>query len=680
VTGLQPGQRVMGLFASGTGPVAVTDARLVVPVPDSWTFAQAAAAPVAYLTAYYGLRDLGGLQPGESVLIHAATGGVGQAALQLARHWGATAYATASPPKWPVLHQHGLPASRIASSRDAGFEDHFRAAAPAGIDVILDCLAGELVDASLRLLAPAGRFLEMGKTDIRDPADVTCAHPGRSYQAFDVLDAGEDRVAEILADLHALFTAGDLHPLPVTATDIGNARPALRHLSQARHTGKLVLTLPAPPPDPDGTVLITGGTGTLGGLTARHLITRHHIRHLLLISRQGPRAPGAGDLAADLTALGAHVTITACDTADPAQLAATLAAIPPDHPLTGVIHTAGTLADATIPAQDPARLDTVLAPKITAAWNLHHQTATTPLAWFIMYSSIAGTLGSPGQANYAAANAALDALAAWRRARGLPATSLAWGYWDTPTGISAHLTPADHARIARTLTPMPPSHAMDLLDTALASPHPDLIPATLNTATLRTRPRDTLPPLLRNLTTPAPARTATPATTLTATLAPLTPAQQHDRLLALIRTHAAAVLGHPTPDTIPPATAFKDLGFDSLTAIELRNRLTTATSLPLPTTLIFDHPTPETLSTHIGEQILSAGKTALSDSLCLGELEKLANGPLADSIRKSLAVRLRGILAQVENDNVTAEASAPVRNAIKSATDDELFDLIEKGF
>jgi mycoketide-CoA synthase len=679
VTHLKPGQRVMGLFTSGTGPVATTDSRLVVPVPGSWTSAQAASVPVAFLTAYYALRDLGGLKPGMSVLIHAATGGVGQAALQLARYWQASTYATASPPKWPVLREHGLDEDRIASSRDVGFEDHFRAAVPGGIDVILDCLAGDLVDASLRLLAPGGRFLEMGKTDIRDSAAVTRDHPGRSYRAFDLLDAGPDRIQQILADLYRLFTTGELRPLPLTATDIGNALPALRHLSQARHTGKLVLTLPAPAPTTNGTTLITGGTGTIGALIARHLVTRHHRKRLLLLSRRGPDAPGAAELAAALAALGAEVTITACDIADRRQLGAVLAAIPPSHPLTGVIHAAGALADATIPLQDPAQLDAVMSPKVSGAWNLHQQTATAPLAWFIMFSSLAGTLGSAGQANYAAANAALDSLAAWRHAQGLPATSLAWGYWDTPSGMTSNLTRADHARLARAdIVPLTTAQAMDLFDTALTSPHPDLVPAAFATAALRSHSHGVIPPILRGFAAPARTRTLVSAATLTADLAALSPAQRHTHLLALVRTHAAAVLGHPTSDTIPLTQSFKDLGFDSLSAIELRNRLTSATGLPLPTTLIFDRPTPEALTQYVLELINPP--TSPHGRAALEELEKfLAVDSADDKAREEVLHGLRSILRKFVTAHGHDTNDDEAMN-LDSATDEELFKALDTEF
>src|SRR5690606_23942614 len=276
VSGLTAGDRVMGLFDGGAfGPLAVTDHRQIAPVPEGWTFAEAAAVPVAFLTAYYGLVDLAGLQPGEKVLIHAAAGGVGMAAVQIARHLGAEVYGSASESKWPAT---GLDQEHLASSRTLGFADKFPQ-----MDVVLNSLAGEFTDASLNLLKPGGRFIEMGKTDLRTGT------PG--YTPFDLDEAGPDRTAEILGTLLGLFRSGELTPLPVRAWDLRRAPEAFRHMQQARHIGKVVLTVPAPL-DPDGTVLITGGTGGLGSAVARHLVTRHGARNLLLVSRRGEAAPG----------------------------------------------------------------------------------------------------------------------------------------------------------------------------------------------------------------------------------------------------------------------------------------------------------------------------------------------------------------------------------------------------
>ncbi|MET9112440.1 zinc-binding dehydrogenase, partial [Streptomyces zhihengii] len=275
VAGLVPGDRVTGVFTGAFGPVAVTDHRLLAPVPPDMTFAEAAAVPIAYATAYYALVDLGGLRAGEAVLVHAAAGGVGTAAVQLARHLGAEVFATASPGKWDAVRAMGVAGDRLASSRDLGFEEGFAAATSGrGVDLVLDALAGEFVDASLRLLPRGGRFLEMGKNDVRDAGEVAAAHPGVRYQAFDLWEAGPERIGEILAELLALLRTGALRLPPVRAFDVRQAPDAFRHVGQARHIGKVVLTVPRPL-DPAGTVLVTGGTGGLGALVARHLVTAH---------------------------------------------------------------------------------------------------------------------------------------------------------------------------------------------------------------------------------------------------------------------------------------------------------------------------------------------------------------------------------------------------------------------
>src|SRR5580704_7644862 len=313
VSSLAVGDAVMGVFGGGAfGPSAVTDHRLLAPIPDGWSFVQAATVPVAFATAYYALVDLAGLRAGESVLIHAAAGGVGMAAVQIARQLGAEVFATASPGKWGMLAGAGVDPAHIASSRTLDFEQAFLdATGGRGVDVVLDCLRGEFVDASLRLLAPGGRFVEMGKADIRDPAQAAAAagHPV-SYQAFDLMDAGPDRIAQILAELGGLFASGVLSALPRTVFDVRQAQAALRWMSQGGHTGKIVLSVPQPMQQ-DGNVLVTGGTGALGALTARHLVTAHGVRRLILVSRRGPHAPGVGALVAGLAALGAHVTLTA---------------------------------------------------------------------------------------------------------------------------------------------------------------------------------------------------------------------------------------------------------------------------------------------------------------------------------------------------------------------------------
>ncbi|MET7443434.1 MDR/SDR family oxidoreductase, partial [Streptomyces sp. NPDC005568] len=301
---LAPGDRVAGIFTGAFARTAVADHRLLVPVPDGWTHAQAASVPCTFLTAYYALFQAIRLRKGQRVLIHAAAGGVGMAAVQLARHAGAEVYATASPAKWPALRALGLDDAHLASSRDLDFVDTFhRATGGRGVDVVLNSLAHTFVDASLRLLPEGGHFLEMGKTDIRDPGQVAIDHPGVTYQAFDLYETGPDAIKDMFGAVMDLFAEGRLHLNPISLRDIRDARRTFREMSQGRHTGKLVLDVGDG--FGGGTVLVTGGTGGVGSLVARHLAREHGVRSLLLASRSGPAAPGVDELVADLQAAGA---------------------------------------------------------------------------------------------------------------------------------------------------------------------------------------------------------------------------------------------------------------------------------------------------------------------------------------------------------------------------------------
>ncbi|WP_055532730.1 type I polyketide synthase [Streptomyces graminilatus] len=673
------GDRVTGLIEKAFGPVAVADHRLLTHVPDAWSFAQAAGVPVAFATAYHGLVDLADVRPGETVLIHAAAGGVGQAAVQLVRHLGATPLVTAHPDKWETLRALDCPDEHIASSRTLDFAERFREATGGrGVDVVLNCLAGPFVDASLDLLTPGGRFVELGKTDIRDTGHLATTHPHLTYQAFDLHpSAGPDRLADLLAELLDLFRTGALTPLPVTAYGIHRAADAFRLMRDARHTGKLVLTFPRAL-DPDGTVLITGGTGTLGALLARHLVATHGVRHLVLASRRGPEADGADRLRAGLEGAGAHVTVTACDVADPHALRQLLDSVPPEHPLTGVFHTAGTLADATIANLTPELFARAFAPKADAARQLHELTRHLDLAAFVLYSSTAATFGNPGQGNYVAANAFLDALAHHRRRQGLSATSMAWGWWQPVTGLSGTLTDSDNARIAGTgLAPITAEYGHALLDAALELPYPVLTASPLNQRTLRANSElGTLNPLLERLTAATAARrtagAADSAPDLRQELDALAPEARLRRLRTLITAHAGAVLGLDAASPLPADEPFKASGFDSLTALELRNRLSKATALRLPATLTYDHPTPDDLAAHlVGELFPDADG-----------VDRTAADPDA-AIQRTLAsipvARLRDLglletLLQLADDGTTPARHTGAED-IRSASADELVAL-----
>ncbi|OBG28373.1 type I polyketide synthase [Mycobacterium sp. 852002-51057_SCH5723018] len=614
-TSLRPGDAVMGLFPHNAfAPTAITDERMVVPIPAGWSFTQAASAPIVFLTAYIALVEIARLSAGQRVLIHAGAGGVGQAAIQIARHLGAEVFATAHPNKQHVLHELGVDAAHIASSRTLDFLGAFRDATNGqGMDVVLNSLSGDFVDASLQLLPRGGSFIEIGKTDIRPAGDVAAAHPGVEYQAYDLSSAPAESLQPAWAALTEMFTAGVLKPLPTTSYGLLNAAQAFRDMSQARHTGKIVLIPPAVL-DPEGTVLITGGTGMLGAIFAEHLVTRYGVKHLLLVSRSGPNAPGATELEEQLAGLGAHVAITACDTSNPAELAAALDSVAAGHPLTAVIHAAGVLDDAVVTELSPEQLDAVLAAKADPAWHLHHLTADRDLAAFVLFSSAAGILGGPGQANYAAANAFLDALARHRHHTQRAASSVAWGYWQTPTGMTSHLNTADLTRLTSTgLTPITSEQGLALFDAVLTSQRPNVVASPFNTGALTRHARNnTLPPILSALTTSRPqAATASPRT-LATRLATQTPQQRLDTLTAMVTATTAAVLAHPDPAALDPDRPFKELGIDSLTALELRNTLNQRTGLALPATLAFDHPSPTELAVHL------AGLLTLTDTAAPG--------------------------------------------------------------
>ncbi|WP_216893070.1 type I polyketide synthase [Nocardia alni] len=602
VTEFAPGDRVFG-FTSGVGSVVVADRRLLAQMPGGWTFAAAASVPAIFGTAYYSLVDLAAARAGETVLLHAATGGVGMATIQLARHLGLRLLVTASRGKWNILRDLGFDDEIIADSRAPGFESRFSAATGgAGADIVLNSLTGAFVDASLRLLPRGGRFIELGHTDERDPVEVADRHPGVEYHTFVLLDVRPQRLGEILTTLAGLFETGVLTPVPITAHDVRRAPELFRYFGQARHIGKNVLTVP-PPPNPAGTVLITGGTGGLAAILSRHLVTEYGVRHLVLAGRRGPDAPGAAELRDALAELGARVEIVACDAADRDALDRVLAAIPAEHPLTGVVHAAGLLADGLFIEMTPDRLAAVLRPKVDAAWNLHEATAGLDLSFFVLYSSLAAVVGGPGQANYASANAFLDAVARQRDLIGLPATSMAWGLWEQGTGMTGDLEAADLARVRRMgFLPVGESDGMELFDAAFAGGAPVPVTVRLDRAGLDAAdPADVLP-IMRGLARPSRRRAGAAtdgSSDLAARLAGRPPAEREEAVFSLVRVHAAAVLGHDDAEFVSVDKPFKDIGLNSLGVMEFRNRLVKATGLSLPTTVVFDHPTVADLAGHL---------------------------------------------------------------------------------
>ena len=644
-----------------------------------------------FLTALYGLSVLAGLRAGERVLVHAATGGVGMAAVQLARHLGAEVFATASRGKWDTLRAMGFDADHIGDSRTLEFEDEFLAASGgAGMDVVLNSLAGEFTDASLRLLVRGGRFIEMGKTDLRDPADVAAQHPGVQYRAFDLIEAGADRIAEMLGELTGLVAAGALAALPVKTFDVRRISAAYRFVSQARHTGKVVLTLPDGPAGAfdGGTVLITGGTGMAGSALARHLVTRYRAAHVLLVSRSGLQAEGVAELVAQLQDAGAQVSVVACDVADREAVAGLLAHVPPRYPLRAVIHAAGVLDDGLISSLTPDRMDTVLGAKVDGAWNLHELTKDMDLSAFVVFSSMAGIVGTPGQGNYAAANSFLDGLIAYRRHHGLPGLSMAWGLWEQASAMTRHLGDLDKARMSRVgLATLSTEQALELFDAAIVADRGVVVASRLDQDALSDNSA-ALPPLLSRLATRRTRRvvdetdTVAPKSGLSARLQGLTAEQRHRVLVELVCNNAATVLGRPSAADINAERAFQDLGFDSLTAVELRNRLKTSTGLTLSPTLIFDYPTPAILAEHLGTRL--AVSTDQPDLLVrfteiTGELQTLLDRPdWKPEDKPELSTRIRTLLGTLRADFDLDPPYDPRDEDIHNATESELFAILDE--
>ncbi|WP_413104733.1 type I polyketide synthase [Streptomyces sp. Inha503] len=437
--------------------------------------------------------------------------------------------------------------------------------------------------------------------------------------------------------------------------------------------------------DTEGTVLITGGTGTLGALVAEHLVRAWGVRHLLLVSRSGPEAAGADELTDRLTELGARVHITAADVADPDAVADLVAGVDPAHPLTGVVHAAGVLDDAVLTTQTPERLARVWRPKATAAAHLHTATAELPLSLFVMFSSTAGTLGASGQSNYAAANAYCDALAARRSALGLPGLSVAWGLWADASGMTGHLGETDRARMSRSgIGAMSSERALGLLDAAVRHGHHHLIAIDLDVRALAGRPALTLPAPLRALTGGGTARrtaaTARPHTDWAGHLAALPVQEQRRTLLNLVLTHAAAALGHSDPGRIQTERGFLELGFDSLTAIELRNRLTAVTGLRLATTLIFDHPNPAALAVHLHAELAPEDVDPLAPML--GEIDRLESALLSvaqdGTAHEALLKRLQSTLSKLGALHGGGTEEGQTAGRIQDATADEIFQFIDQ--
>jgi polyketide synthase 12/myxalamid-type polyketide synthase MxaB len=574
VDGLAVGDAVVAVVPAAFSRKVVIDARLVAPRPRGWSAAEAATLPIAFTTAWYGLYDLAGLREGQTVLVHAAAGGVGLAAIQLARRAGARVLGTASAGKQATALAHG--AEKVASSREPGFSAVFGEP----VDVVLNSLTGPFIPESLRALRPGGVFLEMGKAEIWTQDRVAAVNAAVAYRPFDLAALPIEALSRLIRDVVVAADRGEIRPLPRTCFPVARSVEAFRHMAAARHVGKVVITC-APLLDADrGSWVITGGTGAVGGAVARSLVALG-VKRVVIAAR---RADGeaALSLLAALRETGADATAVAADVSRPEDLDRIAAAA---GEVRGIVHAAGVLDDALVDDLTPARVHAVVAPKAGAAALL---AARWPEAAFVATSSIAAALGSPGQAAYAAANGALDGLVTALAAAGRTARSLQYGPWSG-AGMAA-ATRARHA--AQGLVPLDPADASRWIALSLDLGAPVLAVASLDRKRLSARLGGHVPPLLSGLGL-GPAAPATRS--LAAEIEAAPPADRRDVVLRWLRRAVGRTVGAP-PEAIDIHRPLRDFGLDSLMAVELQGSLAAALARSLPRTLLVDHPTLDSLA------------------------------------------------------------------------------------
>nr|VFJ91614.1 MAG: myxalamid-type polyketide synthase MxaB [Candidatus Kentron sp. LFY] len=655
VEDLRIGDGVIALVQGGLGQYVTVDAVLAAKKPEELDFFDAATIPVVFLTAWYTLHHLANISASDRVLIHAAAGGVGLAAIQLARLAGAEVFATASLPKWAFLESLGV--EHIFNSRTTDFAEQIMAATDGqGVDIVLNSLTSEdFVEKSLSVLNSGGRFLEISKAGVWQPEQVAQFKPDISYFLIDLVDISRETPALIqtmLGKMMALFKAGELKPLPHRTFPLTEAIGAFRYMQQAKHLGKIILTLPAdtsdartsaPMPD-DGTYLITGGLGGLGLAVAGWMVGEG-ARHLALVGRSAPSKTVQAQLEM-LEKSGAEIVVAQADVSDIEQIARILADMEKSlPPLRGIIHSAGILEDGVLSFQDWERFRRPLAPKVRGAWNLHILTQDKPLEFFTLFSSTAALLGSTAQANHAAANAFLDALAHYRRARGLVGMSINWGPWSE-IGIAAERG-ADKRMQMGGLGSIAPEQGLRILGRLLFQPAPQV-----GVAPITSLEKWEASPFFSRLKSDMEAKTTTPVGTVSSPdfigqLKNLESTEkQRSALIGYIRSEVNKVLGFDSSRSMDFHKGFFDLGMDSLMVVEFRSRLQTGLGHSLSSTLLFKYPTPHELVDYIATDML-----ALKSS--------------------------KGFAA---NDEQATDASVEIWNKLEQSSDDELEALLDSKY
>ncbi len=606
---LSEGDEVMAIAYGSFASHVTAPAGCVVRKPGSLSMAEAATVPMAFVTASYALEQMANLQPGERVLIHAASGGVGQAAVQIARAIGAEVFATASPGKWEALRSQSV--RHVFNSRNLDFHDEvMRATGGQGVDVVLNSLNGEFIPASLATLRPGGRFVEIGLLGVWDAPRVAAEYPTAVYHTLDIdreeaLHPGSTRL--VLERLTARLEAGELTPLPHRVFPLHRITEALRYLNHAHRIGKIVVAVgseglsdsrAAVEIGGDATYLITGGLGGLGLQVARWLVEQG-AGHVVLTSRHGPATSDQAAALERLRQAGGDVRVIPADVSRREDVERLLTAIRSElPPLAGVFHAAGALDDGMLRLQNWDRFSRVMRPKVAGAWHLHELAGDLDL--FVLFSSGVALVGGHGQGNYAAANAFLDVLAQYRRAAGLPAVSIAWGPW-TDVGMMARTDDRARARMAQVgVQTIDTADGLRMLAKVIQGERAHVAPLRIDWRQMASAIPPT--PFWARLAR-APARAEPQASAFLDQLRAAPAGERAEMLVGYLRTEVASVLGWDSAGQVGQREKLFDLGMDSLTSVELRHRLEKNLACSLPLTVVFDYPTIEVLAQYVAARI-----------------------------------------------------------------------------
>jgi acyl transferase domain-containing protein/acyl carrier protein len=663
VSHLKVGDAVIATQAIGSLSSFVTVAsEFVVLKPEKLSFEAAATIPTAFLTAHYGLHHQAHLKSGDRVLIHAAAGGVGQAAVQLAQQAGATVFATASPSKWPTLETAGV--AHVMHSRNLEFSQQILDATDGeGVDVVLNSLNGDFIPKSFEALAVGGRFVEIGKIGIWSAEQVAAARSDATYCPFDLLNLSLDNpslIAAMLEHLMLEFQHDRLQPLPHTVFPLHDVVNAFRFMAQAKHIGKVVVTIP------DATIaatatnqivkvdrsyLITGGLGALGIQVAEWLVNQG-ARHLVLTGRRSPSEKVQQQLQ-QLEQSGAIVKIVAADIADRADVQRLISGL--ETPLGGIIHAAGVLEDGLLMGQDWASFERVMAPKVAGAWHLHTLTQNLNIDFFVCFSSVAAMLGSPGQGNYAAANAFMDALVHHRQQLGLPGSSINWGPW-AESGMAAALGRREQSRLeAQGIKPITRDRCLSVLGELITqnAVQVGVLPINWSQFSRQFAPDKQLPMLAI-----VAAATPTVAQPKSAFRQKVDLANAGDRkhlLLEHLRQQIAKVLNMSSVESIDPQLGFIDLGMDSLMAVELSNRLRSSLECPVSAAIAFDYPTIESLVDYFDQTIAAQLTATVAVTPAVSSSEPpTAHRPIPDRPQNNLLATSRAALESLSDREAEA--------------------------